>query len=109
MYLVFKIVERNSLDETFAAPSTTLAWKTSKSGKLITMVYVYVFASRLIVYVEALKEQVTQNPKYSHYLLIPMLMESWVKSKTVFFFSKSPVALRSEIVSKRCYLHPFLS
>ncbi len=30
----FKIVERNSLDETFAAPSTTLAWKTSKSGRI---------------------------------------------------------------------------
>uniref|UniRef100_A0A3Q3BFJ2 SUMO specific peptidase 1 n=1 Tax=Kryptolebias marmoratus TaxID=37003 RepID=A0A3Q3BFJ2_KRYMA len=27
------IVNRNSLDETFAAPSTTLEWKTSKSGK----------------------------------------------------------------------------
>lgn len=38
MYLAFKIVERISLDEMFAAPSTTLAWKTSKSGKLITIV-----------------------------------------------------------------------
>ncbi|XP_073327177.1 sentrin-specific protease 1 [Pagrus major] len=28
------IVERNSLDETFAAPSTTLSWKTSKSDCL---------------------------------------------------------------------------
>uniref|UniRef100_A0A3B5B8E2 SUMO specific peptidase 1 n=1 Tax=Stegastes partitus TaxID=144197 RepID=A0A3B5B8E2_9TELE len=28
------IVDRNSLGETFAAPSTTLEWKTSKSGKI---------------------------------------------------------------------------
>ena len=28
-----KVAERNSLNETFAAPSTTLEWKTTKSGK----------------------------------------------------------------------------
>lgn len=34
----FKFVERNSLNDTFAAPSTTLEWKTSKSGKIIRSV-----------------------------------------------------------------------
>lgn len=38
LFVWIKLAERNSLDEMFAAPATTLEWKTSKTGKTLLKV-----------------------------------------------------------------------
>lgn len=93
LFYFFKIVERNSLDETFAAPSTTLAWKISKSGKLKTRKVLH-FCIKVCGLWRVFKEK--KSPKNKKEVIIYSLPFWWKIGKHAkqffffFFFSKSP-------------------